>query len=154
VATTVLAASSASAQSDNISVTATVFQAITVTGANALAFGSVFPGVNKTVAVADAGAGRWDASGQAGANVNMTFTLPGNLTNGGNNLLINTWSGCHDGDNTVAGCVAFVPGAGATGAAFGAGGVLTVWIGATVAPTAGQVAGNYTGTATLTLAYF
>jgi len=154
VAATVVVASSASAQSANINVTATVFQAITVVAGTNLAFGNVFPGVNKTIAVTDAGAGRWDATGQASQNVNMTFTLPTNLANGANNLAIATWTGCRDGDNTVAGCVAFTPSAGATAAAFGAGGVLTVWIGATVSPTAAQAAGNYTATATLTLAYF
>lgn len=154
VAATVVAASSASGQSANINVTANVFQAITVTGANPLAFGNVFPGVNKTVAVADPGAGRWDATGQASANVNMSFTLPTNLVNGVNNLAIGTWTGCRDGDNTPAGCTAFTPSAGATAAAFSAAGLLYVWIGATVSPTAGQAAGGYTATATLTLAYF
>lgn len=154
VAATVVAASNASAQSANINVTANVFQAITVTAGTNLAFGNVFPGINKTVATADAGAGRWDATGQASQNVNMTFTLPTDLTNGGNNLAVGTWTGCRDGDNTVAGCTAFTPSGSATAAVFGAGGVLTVWIGATVAPTAAQAAGAYTATATLTLAYF
>ena len=154
VAATVVAASSASAQSANINVTANVYQAITVTGALPLAFGNVFPGVNKTIAVADAGAGRWDATGQASTNVNMTFTLPTNLVNGGNNLAIGTWTGCRNGTNVVAGCTAFTPSAGATAAAFSAAGALYVFIGATVSPIAAQAAGNYTATATLTLAYF
>ena len=154
VAATVVAASNASAQSANINVTANVFQAITVTAGTNLAFGNVFPGINKTVLTTDAGAGRWDATGQASANVNMTFTLPTNLVNGGNNLAISTWTGCRDGDNTVAGCTSFTPSGSATAAVFGAGGVLTVWIGATVAPTPTQAAGAYTTTATLTLAYF
>jgi hypothetical protein len=154
VAATVVAASSASAQSANINVTANVFQAITVAAGTNLDFGNVFPGVNKTITVTDAGAGRWDATGQATQPVNMTFTLPTNLVNGANNLAINTWTGCRDGDNTVAGCTPFTPSGSATAAAFGGGGVLTVWIGATVAPIAAQVAGAYTATATLTLAYF
>jgi hypothetical protein len=153
VAACVAAASSASAQNANILVTANVFQAITVSGVNPLDFGNVFPGVNKTIAVADAGAGRWDATGQAGANVNMTFTLPSTLISGLNNLAIASWAACHDSDNTPAGCVGFTPSASATAAVF-TGGALFIWIGATVSPTPTQAAGTYDGTATLTLAYF
>ena len=65
VAASVVAASSASAQSANINVTANVFQAITVTGFRALDFGNVFPGVNKTIANNAATSGRFDATGQA-----------------------------------------------------------------------------------------
>ena len=151
---TVVAASSASAQSANINVTANVFQAITVSGTAPLDFQNVFPGVNKTVLVGDATSGRWTATGQSGQNVNMTFTLPANLTSGLNNLAIGSWSGCRDADATPAGCIAFVPSAVATAAAFSAGGELYVFIGATVSPTPTQAAGSYTATATLTLAYF
>ncbi len=40
-------ASAASAQSANITATATVYQAMTVAGARGLDFGTVFPGVTK-----------------------------------------------------------------------------------------------------------
>ena len=83
-----LTATAGQAQSANINATATVLTAITVTGANPLAFGNVFPGVAKTVAITDAGAGRFDLTGQTSANVNIAFTLPANLTSGGNNLPI------------------------------------------------------------------
>jgi hypothetical protein len=154
VAACVVAASSASAQSANINVTANVFQAIVVNGTAPLAFGNVFPGVDKVVAVGDATSGRWSATGQNNAPVNLTFTLPGNLSDGTNNLLIDSWTGCHDADNTPAGCTSFTPSGTATPAAFSGSGQLFVFIGATVRPTAGQVAGNYTAVATLTLAYF
>lgn len=155
VAACVVAASEATAQSANINVTANVFQAITVTGFRALDFGNVFPGVNKTIAPAAATAGRWDATGQSSANVNMTFTLPTNLVNGGNNLPIGTWAACWDTDNNpAAGCTNFTPSAAATATTFSAGGALFVFIGATVTPAANQAAGTYTATATMTLAYF
>lgn len=155
VAACLMTASNASAQSANINVTATVFQAITVSGFRALDFGNVFPGVNKIVAPDAATSGRFDATGQTGANVNMTFTLPTNLVNGVNNLPIGPWTGCWDTDNNpAAGCSAFVPSAGATAATFSAGGALFVFVGGTVAPAANQAAGAYTATVTLTLAYF
>ena len=154
LAATVVAASNASAQSANINVTATVFQAITVTGTADLAFGNVFPGINKTIAVADPTSGRWSATGQASAQVALTFTLPTNLVNGGNNLPITGWTGCHYSTNVPAGCTGFTPSGTATNAAFSAGGQLFVFIGGTVQPAANQVAGNYTAVATLTLAYF
>jgi hypothetical protein len=150
-----LTAMSANAQSANISATATVFQAITVTGARNLAFGNVFPGVNRSIPVTDANSGRFDLAGQAGANVNLTFTLPPTLDSGANTLAIGTWSGYVNGTNSaVAGGAAFVPSATAQPAAFSAGGQLFVFVGATVAPTAAQAAGTYSGIVTLTAAYF
>ena len=155
VAACVVAASKASAQSANINVTANVIQAISVTGFRALDFGNVFPGVNKTIAPSAATSGRFDATGQAAANVNMTFTLPANLVSGGNNLPIGTWTGCWDTDNNpAAGCTNFTPSAAASATTFSAGGALFVFIGGTVSPAANQAAGAYTATATLTLAYF
>jgi Domain of unknown function (DUF4402) len=150
-----LAASAAQAQSANISATATVLTAMTVTGASPLAFGNVFPGVASTVAATNApNSGRFDLTGSNSANVNLTFTLPTNLTSGANNLPIGTWTGCRNATNTTAGCTAFTPSASATAAAFSAAGALYVFVGGTVSPAANQAAGAYTGTVTLTAAYF
>jgi spore coat protein U-like protein len=154
VAATVIAATNVSAQA-NINVSANVFQAISVSGAEDLDFGNVFPGVAKTIAVGDGGAGRFDATGQASANVNMTFTLPASLAGpGGNTLTIGSWAGCTNPTNTTVSCTAFVPAATAVGTQFGNPGNLFIWIGATVSPTPTQAAGSYTGTVQLTLAYF
>lgn len=149
-----LNAAGASAQSANINATATVFQAITVTGARDLAFGNVFPGVAKTVVVSDATSGRFDLTGQSSGNVNVSFTLPTNLTSGANNLPIGTWTGCTNATNTTTGCTSFTPSAGATASAFSGAGALFVWVGGTVSPAANQAAGAYTGIVTLTAAYF
>lgn len=149
-----LNAAAASAQSANINATATVYQAITVTGARDLAFGSVFPGVAKTVVVSDATSGRFDLTGQSSGNVNVSFTLPTNLTSGANNLPIGTWSGCTNATNTTTGCTSFTPSAGATATALSGAGALFVWVGGTVSPAANQAAGAYTATVTLTAAYF
>src|SRR3990172_9919581 len=58
----VATAATAQAQSANINVTANVFQALTVVGNSNLDFGNVFPGVNKTIGVADAGAGKYSVT--------------------------------------------------------------------------------------------
>ena len=149
-----LSAAGASAQSANINATATVYQALTVTGARALDFGSVFPGVAKSIVVSDATSGRFDLTGQASANVNVSFTLPTNLTSGANNLPIGTWTGCTNPTNSTAGCTSFTPSASATPTAMSGAGALVVWVGGTVSPAANQAAGSYTGVVTLTAAYF
>lgn len=147
-------ATAAQAQSANIQALATVYTPITATGTRALDFGNVFPGVNKTVGVAAATSGQFQLGGQASANVNLTFTLPTDLTSAGNNLPIGTWTGCTSGTNTTAGCTAFTPSGTPTASAFSGAGALWVFVGATVSPAAAQPAGNYTGTVSLTAAYF
>jgi spore coat protein U-like protein len=147
-------ATAAEAQSANITAQALVYQPMTVAGAQTLDFGNVFPGVNKTIAVADPTSGRFDLTGQASANVNLTFTLPANLASGGNNLPIGSWTGCHNATNSTTGCTPFTPSGAATASSFSGAGALFVWVGGTVSPAANQAAGTYTGTVTLTAAYF
>lgn len=147
-------ATAAQAQSANIQALATVYQPISITGTRDLDFGTVFPGVAKSIGVAAATSGQFQLGGQASGNVNLTFTLPTNLVFGANNLPIGTWTGCTSATNTTAGCTAFTPSGTATGSAFSGAGALWVFVGATVTPAAAQAAGNYTGTVTLTAAYF
>ena len=144
----------AQAQSANIQALATVYQPISITGTRDLDFGTVFPGVAKSIGVAAATSGQFQLGGQASGNVNLTFTLPTDLVFGANNLPIGTWTGCTSPTNTTAGCAAFTPSGTATGSAFSGAGALWVFVGATVTPAAAQAAGNYTGTVTLTAAYF
>jgi len=147
-------ATAAQAQSANITALATVFQPISFASTRNLDFGNVFPGVAKTVGVAAATSGQFEMAGQASANVNLSFALPTNLTSAGNNLPIGTWTGCTNATNTTTGCTSFTPSGSATPSAFSGTGALWVFVGATVTPAAGQAAGNYTGTVTLTAAYF
>jgi spore coat protein U-like protein len=150
-----LSASAARAQSAGIQAIANVYSAITVNGFRALDFGNVTPGLNKVIAPDAATSGRFDAAGQASTNVNISFALPAVLTSGGNNLPINTWTGCWDSDtDPSAGCTSFTPSGAASPAAFSGGGQLYVFVGATVAPAANQAAGPYAGTVTITVAYF
>lgn len=151
------AASSAAAQSANINVTANVYQALTVSGARDLAFGNVFPGVNKTVALADGTSGRFDITGQSGATVSLNFSLPnsGNYITGPSSaqLALNSWTACWSTSNSASGCTSFSASGGTSGGAFGSGSTLFVFLGATAAPTAAQAAGSYSGQVTLTVAY-
>jgi hypothetical protein len=148
-----LAASTAQAQSGNIQATANVLASISVVEGRDLDFGNVTPGVNKTVALTDATSGRFDATGAASAGVVVTFTLPANLVNGGDNLPIAGWTGCWNTANDAsAGCAAANMG-GSTNGSFSAGGLLYVFVGATVSPAPAQAVGTYSADVTMTLSY-
>ena len=153
IATTLAAAGVAQAQNNaSITVSANVQTPITVSAASNLDFGNVFPGVNKTVAVTDAAAGRFNVTGQASAPVSLTFVLPANLTDGGNLLPIANWTGNHNTSAAPTG-TGFTPSAAATPAALSGAGQLFVYLGAQVTPSVSQVAGNYTGTVQMTVVY-
>jgi len=148
--------SSVQAQSATVQALATVLAPITVSGARNLDFGNVFPAVNKTIGVTAATSGRFDATGTILANVDISFTLPANLVSAANNLAINTWTGCWNptANSAAVACTAFTPSGSATSVNFGAAGNLWVFVGATVAPTAGQAPGSYSGNVQMTLTYF
>jgi len=140
--------------SATIQATATVLSAITVTGGTDLAFGNVTPGVNKTVAIADAGAGRFDITKAAASGVTLSFTLPTDLTSGPNTLPIGSWTGGWNTTATPAGATVFTPSAAGTNTAVTAGTELHVYVGATVSPPAAQPAGSYSGDVTMSVVYF
>ncbi len=148
-----LGTASLQAQSATIQATATVLSAITVTGTN-LAFGSVTPGVNKTVAITDAGAGQFTVTKAAATSVALTFTLPATLAGpGASTLPIGTWTGgWNNTANSAAGATGFTPSAAATTVPSG-GASLWVWVGGTVSPGGAQTAGAYTGNVSMQVAY-
>jgi hypothetical protein len=148
-------AATAEAQtSASIQATATVLSALTVAAGQNLDFGNVTPGVNKTIAIADPGAGRFDITKAATSGVTLSFTLPTNLNSGGNTLPIGSWTGGWNTSATPAGATTFTPSAGGTNTAVTAGTALTVYVGATVSPAAAKAAGAYTGNVTLSAVYF
>lgn len=147
-----LGVASAQAQSGSITATATVLSAITVANGANLVFGNVTPGVNKTIAITDAGAGRFDVTKAAATLVQLSFTLPTNLVTGGNNLPIATWTGGWNTVNNAGTATAFTPSAGGTSLP-STGANLFVFVGATVSPAAAQVAGTYTGNVTMQVVY-
>jgi hypothetical protein len=151
-----VAATSVRAQGVNgsISATATVQSPITVTGAQNLSFGNVFPGVVKTVAYSDAtNAGQFSVTGQASTPVTYSFSLPANLTSAGNNLPIGSWSGYVNTTSSTSGGSAITPSATPAGATLSGSGALYFFVGATVTPANNLPAGSYTGTVTLTVSY-
>ncbi len=153
VALLALGATAAQAQSASIQATATVNTPLTVTGTAPLAFGTVFPGLLKAVAPADATSGRFTVLGQTSAEVSITFPgLPTNLTGPGN-LPIGTYLGLHNNTNAAAG-TAFTPSAASTLAILDATtGNRFIFVGATVSPGVAQAAGAYTGTITMNVVY-
>jgi hypothetical protein len=150
-----LGAARAEAQtSAGIQATATVVSAVTVAGGTDLVFGNVTPGVNKTVAIADAGAGRFDVTKAANQGVTLSFTLPANLASGANNLPITNWTGGWNTSQTPAGATTFTPSAAGTNTAVTPGTAIHVYVGATVQPAAAQPAGAYAGNVTMSVVYF
>jgi hypothetical protein len=155
VAALILTRTVAQAQTNNASITATasVQTPINVVGAQQLAFGNVFPGVNKTVAATDlTNAGRFDVTGQASTPVTLSFTLPATLSSGGNTMPIVSYTGVHAQDNVQTAGTGFAPASGAT-PTLNASGQLWVWVGAQVQPATNQAAGVYTGSITMTVVY-
>jgi hypothetical protein len=147
-------ATTASAQSATITANATVLQPLTVSNVRNLNFGDVYPGVNKPIAYDAATSGKFSLSGIANAQVNLTFTLPTNLSSGGNQLPIGSWTGCHNTIDATAACTTFTPSASATTTRLHLTlGTLFVFVGATVSPTGTQAQGSYTANVTLTGAY-
>ena len=142
------------AQTSTIEATATVLSAVTVAGVADLTIGNVTPGVPKTVAITDAGAGRFDVTKAANEGVTLSFTLPTDLSSGANALPIGSWTG---GWHTTADATAatlFTPSAGGTNTTATASSNLYVYIGATVTPGAAQAPGDYTGDVTMSVVYF
>jgi uncharacterized protein DUF4402 len=153
----VVGVATAEAQTNNASVqaTATVQQPINVTGARDLAFGNVFPGVNRSVAVTDPNSGRWDVTGQVSGTVQLTFGLPATLSDGTNTMPIGTYVGHWNQSNSPVGGTGFTPSAAPTNAQLHAvTGEAYVFIGATVSPATNQPAGAYSGMLSMTVVYF
>lgn len=140
-------------QTATILASATVMQPINVVGAVNLAFGSVFPGVARTVAVNTAGAGRFDVTGQPSAPVFVSFVLPANLASGANTLPIGSWTGHQNTVNNPTTGTNFTPSAAMTTSTFSGTGQLFVFVGATVTPATNQAAGVYNGTIQITVTY-
>ena len=149
-----MAAPLAAQNSASADVTATVQQPITVTKNNDLSFGSVFPGLNKAIAVTAGGAAKFTVAGQASTPVNLTFTLPATIASAGNTLTIASWTGHHATTDVTSRGTTFTPSASATAATLSASGGLFLYVGATAQPTVTQASGSYTGSMTMTVVYF
>ena len=162
VATFAAAAQTAQAQSAAIPVSANVQTPLTVTKNTNLDFTSVFPGVAKTVnsrtnGLASATAGYVTVQGQALAQVAVSFVFPAPLVLnhvGGATLplTLGAASGCWSAAATQGGCTNYDASTTLT-QPLSATGMLHVWLGGTVTPTAAQTAGAYTANVTMNVAY-
>lgn len=159
IAALTVTAGTAAAQSGNINATATVLQPLTVTGVQDLAFGNVYPGVNKPIAYTDAtNGGQFSVAGYGGAQVQVTFTLPTALNGpSGSTLPIDSWTGYYNQSNsaTTGGTAVASFSTPTTTTLSGSGGTgnLYMFLGARVVPSNTQTAGAYTSAVTMTVAY-
>lgn len=139
--------------------TATVVSSLTVVGTNNLQFGTVTPGVNKSVDKATLGfAGEWTISGTSSAELSIQFGLPDSL------LTIDSLSGMRisfassdasygtlPAHQTVP--VGILDPNGPSADRLGANGQMLIWIGGTVFPRISQTGGDYSAEILLTVAY-
>ena len=137
--------------------TANLSSTIKVRGTQDLNFGTVIPGVAKTVSHTSQPAGTTYAilqfDGDKNAEVQIDFNLPNQLvTPTGRRLTIDSWTGCHSIQSTIPGCTAFVPGTPQTRLRSN-NGKLWLWFGGTVRPTVTQGTGTYTATVQVTMLY-
>lgn len=142
----------------SIEVTARVMETLTVIAVNDLDFGDVLQGVNKTINPDAAEAGRFDVSGEAGSEIDITFTLPTELeleTDPSQVMVISfsSTSGIYNTTNDAGAGNSFNPADGATAMINSGSGELYVFIGGMIEPTVSQFPGNYEGTITLTVEY-
>jgi len=147
-------------ESASIQATATVIAGILITGEHDLIFGTVLPGVDKTVDKADVGfAGSWQIDGNNSAEITLDFILPDSLMHQDSVafmplLFTNTDASYDDGTGggqTVP--VAVINPNGPETLVLGAAGQMEVWIGGTVRPDLTQTGGSYASEVILTVAY-
>jgi len=148
---------------------ATVLQAITVTGLIDLNFGTVSPGLLKTIDLVNhatggqAGygtesTGEFTVSAAASSNVNLKFTtLPTQLDKSTDHMPIDTYTAGYGVATPFAGTT-FIPGTGVNISTFptnviNSQNLIYVFIGGTVHPDPSQAPGAYASTITLTATY-
>jgi len=139
---------------------ATVVSSLSVVGTNNLRFGTVTPGVNKSVDKADVGfAGEWTITGTANAEVSVDFALPDSLVTVDSlaflRILFNNTDASYD-DGTGGGQTApvgVIDPNGPNTLDIGNGGTLMIWIGGTVFPKVYQTGGDYAADVILIVAY-
>ncbi len=134
---------------------------MTIATLSELNFGSVPKGVATTVAPNLAAAGEWQITGNSNAFVNISFTLPTQLTNiqaqPGSTMPISFGAASalwRRATNNPAGATAFNPSVGTVGRLGPtANPNMYIWIGGTVTPAAAAKPGIYQGTIIVSLSY-
>jgi len=129
---------------------------LSVSGAQQLDFGAIFPGVPAIVVKGDPTfAGRFNVTGIRNSEVQLTFTLPAALSGPGGRTLPLQFGPADGGWNTqnaVATAQAFDPRVPLV-TRLSNNGRLYLWLGGTALPSGTQGSGAYAGTITLAAAY-
>lgn len=132
-------------------------QPVRVNGVRSVVFGTVFPGIPRSVLRTDAlNSGQFDVRAASGTQLQLTFALPPNMTGPGGAAMPLSFGGDDAGFSTtqsVANQVGFDPRLPFVATMGGPPGRASVFLGGTVTPLVSQPAGSYTGTITLTVVY-
>jgi spore coat protein U-like protein len=140
--------------SQTIQATAVVAEGLAIANLRNLSFGTVFPGIDVTIAPTDPTSGHFRVLGGAGAQVQLTFpALPSLLADGGGNDMSVSFTATENPTDAAGTGTACDTGTGCTATLDGETGQLHVYIGGTVSPGDPQAAGNYSATVTLNAAY-
>jgi hypothetical protein len=154
-----LSGKAAAQERASIQALATVVSSLSVVGTNNLQFGTVTPGVTRSVDKATIGfAGEWEVTGAGSAELTVDFTLPDTLrtTDSLGAMRIDfgaTDASYSDGTGSQGAPTGSLNPNGPIVRRIGAGGTMTVWIGGTVYPRVSQTGGDYSAEVMLTVAY-
>ncbi len=139
--------------------TATVVSSLSIVGTNNLQFGTVTPGVNKSVDKATIGfAGEWTVTGTANLELALQFNLPDTMYTA-DSLgtmridFVSSDASYSDGTDLQTAPTGILDPNGPSSRRLGPGGEMVVWIGGTVFPRISQTGGDYTAEIQLTVAY-
>lgn len=141
-----------------VTATGTVLNPITVTGTG-ISFGTeIFPGVDKAVAKTAVDAARFEITGEGGKDVIASFTLPTDLTHtDGTTAMPIVFSDTDAGHSTTDDASTITadqdPNADITGTLDATNENLYLWLGGTLQPAIGQIAGDYTADITVDVVY-
>ena len=141
------------AQSSTMTASATVVTPITVNGVAPLAFGTVFPGVNKTVQWNDPTSARLQLGGDATSQLRITFTLPASLLNGVATLPVSNYAVRVNDVNSTSGANNIAVNSGVPFTRNLVAGQLWFFVGARVQPSNTQATGSYAAPLVVTAAY-
>lgn len=133
-------------------------QPVQVTGLRSIDFGTVFPGVPRSVFRTDAlNSGQINIRAASGSQLQLTFALPTGMSGPGGTTMPLSFGGDDAGfsaTQSVTSQVGFDPRVPFVATMGGPPGRASVFLGGTVTPLASQPAGSYTATITLTVVYF
>lgn len=132
----------------NISTTATVVSALSVTGTADLAFGTVATTSSKVVLARNGG--RFSIDGAGSQPVSVSFALPADLGNAA--VVVGSWTGLQGTAPGAGAAAAFVPSSAPQTFALSGTGRLFLWVGGTLTTTAAPT-GSYSSPIVLTVVY-